>query len=68
MLGYRAIKGRDAVSHLKKDFKYHKLFDNKYAEQSYIAYLSKNKRKYVMNSVNVNLFCRFLVKIFVGFW
>lgn len=50
MLGYRAIKGRDAVSHLKKDFKYHKLFDNKYAEQSYIAYLSKNKRKYVMNS------------------
>lgn len=35
---------------LKKDFKYHKLFDNKYAEQSYIAYLSKNKRKYVMNA------------------
>ena len=38
------------MSHLKKDFKYHKLFDNKYAEQSYIAYLSKNKRKYIMNS------------------
>lgn len=38
------------MSHLKKDFKYHKLFDNKYAEQSYIAYLSKGKRKYVMNS------------------
>ena len=50
MLEYRAIKGRDVMSHLKKDFKYHKLFDNKYAEQSYIAYLSKNKRKYVMNS------------------
>lgn len=50
MLEYRAIKGRDAVSYLKKDFKYHKLFDNKYAEQSYIACLSKNKRKYVMNS------------------
>ena len=44
MLEYGAIKGRDAVSHLKKDFKYHKLFDNKYAEQSYIVYLSKNKR------------------------
>lgn len=38
------------MSHLKKDFKYHKLFDNKYAEQSYIAYLSKGKRKYVMNT------------------
>ena len=38
------------MSHLKKDFKYHKLFDNKYSEQSYIAYLSKGKRKYVMNS------------------
>lgn len=50
MLEYRAIKGRDVMSHLKKDFKYHKLFDNKYAEQSYIAYLSKDKRKYVMNS------------------
>lgn len=50
MLEYRAIKGCDAMSHLKKDFKYHKLFDNKYAEQSYIAYLSKNKRKYVMNT------------------
>lgn len=50
MLEYRAIKGRDVMSHLKKDFKYHKLFDNKYAEQSYIAYLSKGKRKYVMNS------------------
>ena len=50
MLEYRAIKGRDIMSHLKKDFKYHKLFDNKYAEQSYIAYLSKGKRKYVMNS------------------
>ena len=50
VLKYRAIKGRDVMSHLKKDFKYHKLFDNKYAEQSYIAYLSKGKRKYVMNS------------------
>ncbi len=50
MLEYRAIKGRDVMSHLKKNFKYHKLFDNKYAEQSYIAYLSKGKRKYVMNS------------------
>ena len=50
VLKYRAIKGRDVMSHLKKDFKYHKLFDNKYAEQSHIAYLSKGKRKYVMNS------------------
>ena len=38
------------MAHLKKDFPFHKVFDNKYAEQSYIAYLSKNKRKYVMNS------------------
>ena len=35
---------------LKKKFSYHILFDNKYAEQSYIAYLSKGKRKYIMNS------------------
>lgn len=35
---------------LKKNFSYHILFDNKYAEQSYIAYLSKGKRKYIINS------------------
>lgn len=35
---------------LKKNFSYHILFANKYAEQSYIAYLSKGKRKYIMNS------------------
>ena len=35
---------------LKKNFSRHILFDNKYAEQSYIAYLSKGKRKYIMNS------------------
>lgn len=35
---------------LKKNFLHHILFDNKYAEQSYIAYLSKGKRKYIMNS------------------
>lgn len=35
---------------LKKNFSHHILFDNKYAEQSYIAYLSKEKRKYIMNS------------------
>ena len=50
VIKYRAIKGCDIMSHLKKDFKYPKLFDNKYAEQSNIAYLSKGKRKYVMNS------------------
>lgn len=38
------------MAHLKKDFPFHKVFDNKYAEQSYIAYLSKGKKKYVMNS------------------
>ena len=38
------------MAHLKKDFPFHKVFDNKYAEQSYIAYLSKGKKKYVMNT------------------
>lgn len=37
------------MAHLKKDFQRHKVFNNKYAEQSYIAYLSKGKKKYVMN-------------------
>lgn len=38
------------MSHLKKDFKYHNLFDNKYSEQSYLAYLCRDKKKYVIRS------------------
>lgn len=32
------------MAHLKSEFKYHKIFDNKYAEQSYIAYLTRGKK------------------------
>ncbi len=35
------------MAHLKSKFKYHKIFDNKYIEQSYIGYLTRGK-KYLM--------------------
>lgn len=38
------------MSHLKKDFTFHKLFGNKYYEHSYIAYLCNHKTRYTMNS------------------
>ena len=35
------------MAHQKNEFKYHKIFDNKYVEQSYIGYLTRGK-KYLM--------------------
>lgn len=38
------------MSHLKKDFKRHKLFNNKYANQSMVAYLCRGNVKYIPRS------------------
>lgn len=38
------------MSHLKKYFKYHNLFDNKYSEQTYLAYLCRGKKKYIIRT------------------
>ena len=38
------------MGRLKKDFKYHNLFDNKYSQHSYIAYLCRDNKKYVLRS------------------
>lgn len=35
------------MAHQKNEFSYHKIFDNKYSEQSYIAYLTRGKKKYL---------------------
>lgn len=40
------------MSHLKSEFKYHKVFDNKYAEQSYLGYLTRGNERYIMNTGN----------------
>lgn len=32
------------MSHLKKDFKFHNYFDNKFSEQTYLAYLCRGKK------------------------
>lgn len=50
VLKYKAIKGRDVMSHLKKDFKYHKIFRNKYLDQTYYAYLYRGNERYVPRS------------------
>ena len=34
------------MPHLKKDFKYHKIFDNKYVNQTYYAYLYRNNKPF----------------------
>ena len=38
------------MSHLKKDFKFHNYFDNKFCEQTYLAYLCRDKKRYVIRS------------------
>lgn len=38
------------MSHLKKDFKYHKLFDNKYKDNTYYAYLYRYNTEYLPRS------------------
>lgn len=38
------------MSHLKKDFKRHKLFNNKYADQIYLAYLCRDNKRYIARS------------------
>ena len=38
------------MSHLKKDFKFHNYFDNKFSEQTYLAYLCRDKKRYVIRS------------------
>jgi len=38
------------MPHLKKDFCFHNLFDNKYSQQTYIAYLCRNKQKFIIRS------------------
>ena len=35
------------MPHLKKDFKYHKIFDNKYVNQTYYAYLYRNNKPFI---------------------
>ena len=42
------------MAHQKNEFSYHKIFDNKYSDQSYIAYLTRGKKKYLnrLNSWN----------------
>ncbi len=35
------------MPHLKKDFSFHRLYGTKYVEQTYLAYLSRNKTKYL---------------------
>lgn len=37
------------MAYTKKDFPYHKVFINKYTEQSYVSYLYHGKKKYIMN-------------------
>ena len=37
-------------SHLKKDFKFHNYFDNKFSEQTYLAYLCRGNKRYVIRS------------------
>lgn len=37
------------MAYIKKDFPYHKVFINKYTEQSYVSYLYYGKKKYIMN-------------------
>lgn len=48
------------MSHLKKDFHFHKSFDNKYCNHSYINYLINNKVKFEMNNYDLYL-KRFIV-------
>lgn len=48
------------MPHLKKDFHFHKSFDNKYYDHSYINYLINNKVKFKMNNSNLCL-DRFIV-------
>lgn len=38
------------MAHLKKDFKRHKLFNNKYADQTYLAYLCRGNKRYIARS------------------
>lgn len=38
------------MSHLKKAFKFHNYFDNKFSEQTYLAYLCRDKKRYVIRS------------------
>lgn len=38
------------MAHLKKDFKFHSLFDNKYSQQTYLAYLCRDNQKYVIRT------------------
>lgn len=38
------------MSHLKKDFKRHKLFNNKYVEQTYLSYLCRGNKRYIARS------------------
>ncbi len=38
------------MAHLKKDFKYHKIFLNKYTNQTYLSYLYRDKTKYIPRS------------------
>lgn len=38
------------MAHLKKDFKHHKIFLNKYVDQTYLAYLYRDKIKYIPRS------------------
>ena len=48
------------MSHLKKDFHFHKSFDNKYCNHSYINYLINDKVKFQMNNYDLYL-KRFIV-------
>ena len=49
------MKDKNSLSHTKWNCKYHIVFAPKYRRQAFYG-------------VNVKYFCRFLVKINVGFW
>lgn len=38
------------MSHLKKNFKYHNRFANKYVDQTYLAYLCRGNKRYIARS------------------
>lgn len=38
------------MSHLKKDFQFHNRFDNKYVDQTYLAYLCRGNKRYIARS------------------
>ena len=53
------------MPHLKKDFKYHKIFDTKYNNYTYYAYLYRDNVKYVQDGYNYTPFHAIYVYDFI---